>query len=174
MRQPRSVLAIIPKPVYGNTMGKYEPQSDRFWRKVSKGTSCWIWTAARRVSGYGAFAWTRTYIINAHRAAFMLSQGITVLPAGMDVCHTCDNRLCVNPEHLFLGTRADNMRDAAKKRRTCCGENRPNAKLTEDAVRTIRRAHAEGVSFSVLARRFGVNPYQIWAAFHRRSWKHVV
>jgi hypothetical protein len=91
------------------------PVMDRFWAFVAQGDGCWEWTGYIRPDGYGQFGVDRSIHERAHRMAYQLTAG--PIPKGIDVCHRCDNPACVRPDHLFLGTRSDNMRDMVAKGR---------------------------------------------------------
>jgi len=144
---------------------------DRFWRKVRKGSDCWEWTAYKSPYGYGKFR------VNgesrcAHRIAYTIVIG--EIPDGMCVCHTCDNRACVNPAHLWLGTYADNHQDMVSKgkkaRNASFGETNGNAKLTKEQVLAIRTA--SGLQ-RIIAKQFGVTQTVISRIKLRRAWSHL-
>lgn len=159
----------------------------RFWAKVMKGPRCWLWSASRSRAGYGKFgAGGRFGLTSAHRFSWELHHG--PIPPGMCICHRCDNPPCVRPDHLFLGTLADNNADMKAKGRgargkrngsqTCPerlvrGSRQPTAKLTEGAVEAMRLAHARGERQKVLADRFHVSRAAICNALQGKTWKHV-
>lgn len=142
-------------------------------------TGCWEWTAARRQNGYGAIGdgTGRTYV--AHRLAAHVWLGLD-LSLPLDVCHRCDNRACINPAHLFIGTRSDNMRDASRKGRlprekgVPKGEDHPSAKMTVATVLEARQRRRDlGVPIRRLAREYGVTPQAIRNMLRGVTWKCV-
>lgn len=140
-----------------------------FWSRLDKSTSCWIWKGPVDKDGYGRTRYNGHQL--AHRAAYHLAFG--PIPQGMCVCHHCDVRLCCNPDHLFLGTIADNNRDMAQKQRSTIGERNPSAKLNEEKVREIRRMVGAGTSLAATARVFGVHKRTIRAVVRGKRWGSV-
>src|SRR4026209_597513 len=112
----------------------------RFWSKVQKTDSCWLWLASKGEHGYG---WVALNNKNRHasRAAWELTNG--PIPKGMFVLHRCDNPPCVRPDHLFLGTTQDNANEMSRKGRSLYGERNRRAKLTEAQVLEIRCRYKE-------------------------------
>ncbi len=139
---------------------------DRFWAKVHKGSDCWNWIGA--TNGRYGDLWLGRKLVRAHRFAYELLIG--PIPSGLWVLHRCDNGLCVKPEHLFVGTNADNQRDAVGKKRTihwthperlARGERNGWSKLTDSQVEQIRSRYRLGiVGCYVLGREFGVTSQQ--------------
>jgi len=143
----------------------------RFWAKVEKSSGCWNWQSAKNDSGYGIF-WYLGRQRGAHRISYEMTYGD--IGNGICVLHKCDNRLCVRPDHLFLGTNADNVadRDAKGRQVTPCKDSHWNAKLTSAAVATIRSEYAQGgVSYRQLAKRFNVDKSAIGHIVRGRLWK---
>lgn len=136
-----------------------EDLSEKFWRKVNKksGKECWEWTASKFRRGYGQLSHGQKNL-KAHRVSYVLHFGN--IPDGKLVCHRCDNPSCVNPEHLFLGSQFDNVKDqiAKGRRHDVRGEKNGMAKLTEKEVNKIRKEYKLGkVSQYFLAAKFGVS-----------------
>lgn len=146
---------------------------ERFWSKVDKREpgECWPWTAMLNGGGYGRFRDRKRKVL-AHRYAWEQAHG--PIPAGMLVCHRCDNPRCCNPAHLFLGTSADNATDRNTKGRQARGDGNGRAKLTTEIVRDIRSRYADGaVNKSGLARSLGVSGTTIQSVLEHKSWVHV-
>lgn len=141
---------------------------------------CWIWVGAKHVQfGYGVlkFGGRAGKLLLAHRVSYEIYMG--PIPDGCCVLHKCDNPPCVNPEHLFLGTRADNSADKVSKGRQSFtpgqkGAESPNAKLTDADVLHIRSVYSpRTVSADSLAREFGVSKRAILRIIHRVTWNHI-
>jgi hypothetical protein len=144
--------------------------ADRFWPKVAKGDGCWLWTAAKGHKGYGSFEHH-----NAHRIAYQLEYG--PIPDGLFVLHRCDNPPCCRPDHLFLGTNADNMRDAFAKGRIkrlgLQGERNHRAKLSAADVLEMRRRFAAGESRQDILRDHLIHKDHLNGILRRRTWKSI-
>lgn len=163
------------KRYYSKAHHTCRPLEVRFWEKVIKNDadSCWPWIGALLNSGYGQIGSTRTGIFHqAHRLSWILHNG--PIPNGLQCLHKCDNRKCVNPNHLWLGTNLDNVRDKVLKNRHIYGSKVPHAKLTDDKVRLIRNMKTESrMPSTKIAKLFGVCATTIDSIIKNRSWKHV-
>lgn len=141
---------------------------ERFWSKVNKngpvhpllGSRCWLWTGATtsrtKTGGYGSY-YHEGKIVRAH--VFSLSMKLERPVTGWAL-HRCDQSLCVNPDHLYEGSRDDNTSDAMSRGHVSSGENNARAKLTENDVVDLRQRRAAGESYSSLAEAFGISPVQ--------------
>lgn len=179
-RNPRVCRGVAPAerdfPI-GATMNT-KPLLDRFLEKVRKTETCWWWEASKDSCGYGRIGYNGKSH-KASRIAFILFRG--PIPDGQCVCHTCDNPACVNPEHLFLGSRKDNSQDMARKGRSPSqrnpeivqGENHPLAKVTKNDVLEIRRLCQNGHNQDKVAAMFGLKQSQVSNIHRRKTWKHI-
>lgn len=148
---------------------------DRFNSKVDiRGPNdCWNWTAYKIPTGYGQY-WADGTMKSSHRIAWEIANG--PIPDGMFVCHKCDNKTCVNPNHLFLGSHQDNMKDRNSKGRQAklTGILNGQSKLTEEQVLAIRSFYATGsYTQTELGERFGVSHQQIGYIVNRKLWTHI-
>lgn len=156
-----------------------EPIDARFWRKVQKTDGCWLWRGSADSQGYGQIRefGRRGRLLKTHRVSWVIANGS--IPDGLNVLHRCDVPACVRPDHLFLGTLADNSQDAARKGRLVfqrhperrpIGERGGGSRLTDaQAVEIRARYAAGGCSQPSLAREYGVSQAAIWYVLHRRQ-----
>lgn len=133
-------------------------------------TGCLLWTGSYFARGYGKVS-VRDRTMLAHRAMWTLSVGL--IPAGMFVCHRCDNPACISLEHLFLGTAADNNRDRAAKGRSCRGESSSRSKLSSADVIALVTAHRAGVATRVLAAEYAIRQRTVQSIVKGKSWTHL-
>lgn len=142
-----------------------------FWENVVKlpGNGCWLWQASTNQGGYGRLL-VNGRSIQAHRHSWQLANG--PIPVGRIVCHSCDTPRCVRPDHLWLGTHRENVRDAIDKGRFARGERMGTAKLTDEQVRAIRDLLQTETAASV-ARKFGLPYMTVSAIKHRKAWTHI-
>jgi hypothetical protein len=139
---------------------------DRYAVPVTE-SGCWLWSGSVNNHGYGV-AFRNSGRIGAHRLAFAIAHG--PITTGMLVCHRCDVRCCVNPQHLFLGTSKDNSADMTAKGRQARGENMKHSRFTPDVVRLIRM---DSRSERTISAEYGVAKSVIWKIRNRQSWRHV-
>lgn len=140
---------------------RYGTKQEQFWAKVNKTDSCWEWTGTIMRGGYGHFSINNRYK-QAHRVSYQMNVG--AIPAGLCVLHRCDNRRCVRPDHLFLGTQKDNAQDAIAKGRFTTGERngfrkkKEAHKLTDTQVNEIAQRYKRGgITHKELAAEYGVS-----------------
>ena len=142
----------------------------RFFDKVLMTDGCWEWQAAKR-NGYGALKIGRE-LISAHRLSYFMFRG--EIPSAMCVLHHCDNRVCVRPDHLFLGTHSDNVKDmdAKDRRNATTGEQHRGSVLTAEVVVAIRHLReSKGWGKRRIARQLGVNSSTVGSVLRQLSWK---
>lgn len=194
-------LKIVPTPKLKVNCywQRFKTTEERFWEKVNKNgplpdpikyvtlkTPCWIWIGTVN-DGRGALHLKNPRRqVKAHRYSWELHHG--AIPDGLFVCHACDNMLCQNPEHLWLGTQADNMDDRGKKGRTFVGRtwimDHPasvpkgakqwKAVITEDTAREIKNRSRRGESNSEISKVLSVRYSIVWSVVTGKTWKHVV
>lgn len=157
-------------------MGKNWKATDtieqRFFKFVEKTDTCWLWRGTIANTGYG-FLIFRGKRLQTHRASYEMRNG-PIASRKQFVCHTCDVRACVNPDHLFLGSIQDNRADCVQKRRHGHGESHGNSKLTSEAVLKMRQLFDSGtLTKAEIARMFGVSAATAGKAIRKQLWKHL-
>jgi hypothetical protein len=146
-------------------------RKDKFLARIEKDlvTGCWNWMGMKNAAGYG---WVKRdgKFIFAHRYSYTLLKGEI---GEFFVLHKCDNRACVNPVHLFLGTQKDNQQDMKRKGRHVFGERSSQSKLTEKQVIQMYELHEGGLGTILLARQFGVTKNLAWMIVRGKVWNHL-
>lgn len=151
---------------------KYKSLADAFWRNVEPvlDGECWEWQGLKIKHGYGQVRYDhRVYL--AHRLSYELHYG--PIADGVFICHTCDNKCCVNPAHLFAGKPSDNSADMVRKDRQARGERNHAAKLNERDVHEILARLSRGETPKAIAAGYGVTPSLIGMIGKRQVWKHI-
>jgi hypothetical protein len=154
--------------------------SERFFQKIAPvdKNGCMLWIGNKYWDGYGKFhvreisnniSFWKT--VRAHRYAWELKNG--PIPKGLYVCHKCDNPLCVNPDHMFLGTQKNNLEDMASKKRSTIGCRNPMSKLTDEDIRIIREMYKNGYTQQSIANIYSLSRSNIGLIVTNQTWKHV-
>lgn len=138
----------------------------RFEAKFYVTPGCWIWTGAQHGEGYGHFR-HEGKVAKAHMVSYRMYVGDS--PKHLIVRHKCDNTSCVNPDHLVLGTHADNSKDRGERQRTAVGESHGKTKLTDNQVREAKDLLKQGYYRDDVAKAFGVSGRTIWYAIKTRQ-----
>ena len=186
-RNKRYGSPVATKNHAGMFQGRSAPERFAMQHKANE-SGCWIWTSSTDQDGYGAFVGEAAgqMFRRAHRWSWAHHNNQRV-PLGAHICHTCDNPRCVNPAHLFLGTKGDNNSDMITKGRgrmgqhaapaiDCAyqrGESHHAARLTVEIVRAIRADRARGLSYSAIASRHQISTPHAFKIVTRKLWNHV-
>ncbi len=151
----------------------------RFWDKVNKTDSCWLWTRCVNESGYGVFCNSGKTIL-AHRYSYQICKGD--IPEGLLICHTCDVRECVNPQHLYAGTHIQNMKDMVDRGRQGGnkkgnkgqnkGEKCGAAKLKDSDIQNIRDLYNDFTCLEI-SRKYNVCSETIRSIISKKTWAHI-
>lgn len=151
-------------------------KQDIFWSRVDKTESCWNWNGYITAYGYGEFGpriKNIRYRMSAHRASYILANNRHI-PEGLCVLHKCDNRRCVNPQHLWLGTKLENSQDMVAKGRSAKGiKNGGGNKLSNEQVKEIKTMLQNGDKQKDIAKKFDVSKSMVCLIANGENWNHV-
>jgi HNH endonuclease/Sigma-70, region 4 len=137
----------------------------RFMYYVEKTDTCWLWTGAKNRQGYGKVCYQGNTTTPAHRASYMIFKG--EITNGLLVCHSCDVKACVNPDHLWLGTNSDNIQDMCKK-----GRN-PSKLKPQDILKMRDLAENQGYTQKQLCELFGITNGTVSQIINRKKWTFI-
>lgn len=153
-----------------------QDETERFFSKIKKTDYCWEWIGGKYSTGYGMLCIKRgnRKTFGAHRISWAIHNK-SHIPPKMMVCHKCDNRGCVNPEHLYVGTGYDNNNDTVKRGRgnRKFGESCSWARLREEDVKNIRELRKSGFKFKEIAEMYDTDYRNVWDIVNFKNWKHV-
>lgn len=162
---------VRPDHLYLSDTRAIVPTEQRFWDKVNKTSTCWLWRGGTCGKGYGHFGYGDKCGMS-HRYSWELHFG--PIPDGLFVLHRCDTPACVRPDHLFLGTNQDNVDDMWEKGRGQLGEDHHQSYITEEMVRELRRLRKSGFTYAELEKLpWSPSQHAIWCICNRKTWKHV-
>ncbi len=154
---------------------KKRPLLDRFFEKVEKTEKCWLWTASKNTSGYGNFGdgTPQNKLLLVHRFSWQIHKG--EIPNNLWVLHKCDVRHCVNPDHLYLGTLKNNIKDMMdrKRNRVPIGEEHYLTKLKTHDVKIIRQLFGLGLKRKEIAKLYKISLKNVRDVIARKTWNHV-
>jgi hypothetical protein len=153
---------------HSKSCGHSQKLEDKFLSHIEKTDYCWNWKGAISSHGYGSFIVDKKNKMP-HRISYELFKG--QIPEGLYVCHSCDNIKCVNPDHLFVGTQKDNMKDCINKKRMPKGEEKYKSKLTWEKVRDIRKLYKNPYNGKQLSKIYGVCSQHIYLILKNIKWK---
>jgi hypothetical protein len=161
--------------VLEGVMSQEELEERYNWYVIKADQGCWEWFGHKHNYGYGQFRLKSRKYMYAHRASWIIHFG--EIPKGMHVLHKCDNPVCSNPDHLFLGTAKDNMLDAIKKRRHPTmgksGEENHMSKLTKEQVLGIRKMVSSGFKHKPVAEKYGISVSHVSTIVQHTCWREL-
>lgn len=145
----------------------------RFWNRVERGDGCWRWTGSDRGNGYGCLK-VNGQVVSAHVVSWLMHYH--EIPDGCVIAHKCDNRNCVNPDHLEAISASQNNRDANERlgRKYAKGAEVHSAVLSDEIIREIRSLMSEGLGYVRIARRLGLSKWTVKKVTAGKTWRHVV
>lgn len=172
---PKGIYERKWNPISNMGVRTPKPWQERFWPKVEKSDGCWLWVGAKDRKGYGKLqigTLKNPKYVTASRLSYEIANG--PIPPGRNVLHSCDTPPCVNPEHLFLGSYADNAADKVAKGRQSRGENHPWAKLTNDQVRELRAMDWTVMKPGAIARRYGISYFSLRKLLRGETYRDLL